>query len=165
MLRRIALAITLITGSLQADAATPWDVPECEDSNREDDLALHPDGTIASWGLMRLVLPDLEDDVGGPEWIETPVRAGSPGKLTLGTLGGRAVEGPEGEALGVVRGCLVNPATGRVLALDVDLGPALGGDAQRVALPWSSLEIFGGRIRYRGDDGWIRSAQGIDTGF
>ncbi len=160
MLRRIALAITLITGSVQAEDAVPWDSPECEDSDVDDDLVVHADGSIEDWALMRLVLPDLADDVGSPEWIETPIRPGSPDRLSLSTLGGRAVSGQSGEAIGVVCGCLVNPSTGRVLALDVDLGPSLRGESRRVALPWASLAIEGGRIRCVGDDGWIRAAPG-----
>jgi len=96
-------------------------------------------------------LPDLADDVDGTEWIETPVRAGPRGRLSLDTLGGRAVLSPNGTAIGIVRGCLVNPVGGRVLALDVDLGPMLDGEPRRVVLPWAELEVDGGSIRHIGD--------------
>ena len=158
MLRRIALAIALITGSLQADDRTVRDQAECEESELDGELAVAPDGRIASWGILRLVLPDLDDELGGPEWIETPVRPDRPGRIALDTLGGRAITTPGGEAVGIVRGCLVNPSTGRVLALDVDVGPALGDGARRVALPWSALAVEGGAIRLVDDVESLRAA-------
>lgn len=161
MFRRIALAITLITGSLQADDLARVERPDPEELEHESELAIAPDGTISSWGLVRLVLPDLADGIAGPEWVETPVRAGPRGELTLPSLGGRAVTGADGEALGVVRGCLVSPFAGRVLALDVEVGPQLGEEPRRVALPWAQLAVGGGTIRYVGDAEWLRSGPEI----
>ncbi|MCY2958925.1 MAG: PRC-barrel domain-containing protein [Planctomycetota bacterium] len=163
MLRRIALALSLLAGSPLADEITLQDTAECEDSDSGDEMALGADGTIEDWSVMRLVLPDLGSDTGCPEWLETPVRAGTAGRLTLGTLGGRAITGPDGEALGIVRGALVSSSAGRVLALDVDIGPALGGESRRLAMPWASLSVGGGAIRYVGDTGWIQAAPGIEA--
>jgi hypothetical protein len=161
MLKRIALALALIGGSVQADEIEPQERAECEESELADELRLRSDGSIVSWGLVRLVLPDLEDGIGGPEWIETPAHPGRKDSLSLGSLGGRAVTGPRGEAIGIVRGCLVSPSEGRVLALDVDVGPSLRGESRRVALPWALLTVTGATIRCDCDPDWIHAAEPI----
>lgn len=158
MLRRIALAIALISGSLQADDRTLREQAECEESDLDSELAVAPDGRIASWGILRLVLPDLDDVGAEPEWVETPARPDHRGRLALDTLGGRAVVDAGGDAVGVVRGCLIHPSSGRVLALDVEIGPALDGAPRRVALAWSSLAVDRGSIRLVDDVDSLRSA-------
>lgn len=162
MLRRIALAITLITGSLQAEDLTQRQSFGREELDQEHDWSVNADGTVASWGILRLVLPDLEDESGAPEWIETPTRSGPIGTLSLHTLGGRAVTGATGDSIGIVRGCLLNPTSGRVLALDVEVGASLGCEPRRVALPWSSLSVERGAIRYVGDVEWVHSAPSLE---
>lgn len=161
MLKRLALALALISGSVQAEGIEPQDRSEREDSESVSELRLRSDGTIVSWGLLRLVLPDLEDGSGDPEWIQTPVHAWQPDNLSLDTLGGRTVTGPRGEAIGIVRGCLVSPSAGRVLALDVDVGPSLHGESRRVALPWALVTVAGGDIRCVCDPDWIHAAESI----
>lgn len=165
MLQRLALALALISGSVQAEDLDPQDdCAECEDteSASASELRLRSDGTIVSWDLLRLVLPDLTDEDGGPEWLETPAHPAPSDNLSLDSLGGRAVTGPHGEAIGIVRGCLVSPSAGRVLALDVDVGPSLYGESRRIALPWALVTVAGGVIRCECDPEWIHSAQPID---
>lgn len=163
MLRRIALAITLISGTLQADDARAWDDHERDGAVRTTGFALRSDGTIESWGLLRLVLPDLGDDAVGPEWIDAPPRPGARDRLSLDTIGGRAVIDADGRALGIVRATLVDPSAGRVLALDVDLGPSLRGESRRVAIPWVELRIDGAAFRHVGTADWLHEAPATDA--
>ena len=164
MLHRLALALALISGSVQAEDLDPQDCSECEgiESASAADLRLRSDGTIVSWDVLRLVLPDLTDEDGGPEWLETPAHPGPTGNLSLDSLGGRPVMGPHGEAFGIVRGCLVSPSAGRVLALDVDVGPSLYGESRRIALPWALVSVAGGAIRLLCDPEWLHAAPPID---
>ena len=162
-MNRLALALALISGSVQADDLDTTDRSDCEDieTASTSELRLRSDGTIVSWDLLRLVLPDLTDEVDAPEWLETPAHPGPTANLSLDSLGGRAVTGPHGEAIGIVRGCLVSPSAGRVLALDVDVGPSLDGESRRIALPWALVTVAGGTIRCVCDPEFIHSAQSI----
>lgn len=161
MLRRLALAIAVMTGAAQASDLDLREQAESQDDGggvEADDLDVGADGRVQGWAAVRLVLPDLESHIGETAWIDGRGRSGPTGRLTLGSLPGRAVVDADGTALGVVRGSLVRVMDGRVLALDVDVVPEPRGGARRIVLPWSLVEADGACLRTQVGAGWVRAA-------
>lgn len=81
MLRRLTLAIALITGSAQAEDPEFLEgrtVEDCDAITAEAELEVAADGSILgpiAWSVVRLVLPDLLEVAGDPAWIEAPAGA------------------------------------------------------------------------------------------
>jgi hypothetical protein len=150
-------------------------------ARRIEDLLLRPDGSIAGavqagsaartqvvpWSRVRFDhAGDREDTL----WVEIPSRWNTLDRVSRGTrpgedvfalsgLGGFAVTSGGGDVVGVIRGGLICLASGRIVALAVDVGPLLGGESRLVALPWSSL-----RVEHARNGNWV-VALGQETGI
>lgn len=156
-----------------------------------DDLLLRPDGSVVAalraglggeelipWSLVRLVLADVGDFArerdelvwlsmapNGRETIEASDLDTAERQIALSSLAGSVVTDAANDAVGVVRGALLYPATGRVLALALDVGAYSGAESRTIAVPWSWLTVSddGGALRLtnEADLRWIQSAPSI----
>jgi hypothetical protein len=167
MLRRLTLAIALITGTAQADDLDFLEgssVEDCDAVTTEADLEVADNGSITgpiAWSVVRLVLPDVLEVAQDPAWIDIPAvarsgTANSGGANSLTALGGRVVLGRDGTALGVVRRVLVSVAAGRVVALEVEKVAEFDGASSRVVLAWDQLRVDGEALVARDDSDWLR---------
>ncbi len=142
MLRRLTLAIALITGTVQADDFDWAEGTIAEDVDAiagDADLDVAADGTLSGpieWSVLRLVLPDLLDGASDPVWIEPSGFAGQARANSLSALTGRVVVGTDGVALGTVRRLLVSLVEGRLVAVELECTPGFDGATQRIVVPW-----------------------------
>lgn len=169
MLRRLTLAIALITGSVQAEdldcaeftCAEDVDVIGSGTLDAGADVDVAADGALSgpvAWSVVRLVLPDLFESTGDPVWIEMPTAPRATRSNSLRALGGRVLVDRGGAAVGIVRRVLVSFTEGRVLALGVESAIEFDGCPRNFVVPWVEVHARGSVLQSRVDADWLRGA-------